>query len=648
MAGELRLGRRFLAGALAVAILAAPAMTASPAAASGPAPGPAAQELVDRYSPVVVVRRLDETCGDTGEPFVPMTVDAVLGNPEVALRQVGNGDPVIRWGPTAADLYGRGEGVYLDFPGDALKPGCVFASDSARYNPPGQSAVYAHIAQQANRPGYLAVQYWLYSYYNDWNDKHESDWEFVQVLFRASSVDEALAKAPTSVGYAQHTGGEESDWTSDKLERHGTHPVVYSSERSHASYVEPALFLGRGASEGFGCDNTQAPSTRMHPRVVLLPDQPTGSDDPFAWLAFNGRWGERQASPNNGPTGPLSKPRWSAPVDWQEGLRDTSFVVPGGSAAPPPIIETFCTVVGKGSVLFINFMANPQKVLFLLAVLGVVLWFLLGRTSWRRVPPLPVVARRRAGEITRASFTLYGERPVTFAALGLIAVPVAVLAALVTAVLDHLPGVGDASTVADDGGSGSRLLLSAAVAAAFWPLTVLLVSAAVAWVTRTVPLDGSPRQALRAVARRGRDLASSFVPATGVIWLLSLTVVLAPVAAWLTVRWAFLAQVTMLEGLGGRATLRRSGGLVRHRWVHTAVISGLVWVVVNAAAAFVGLLLLVTFTGLPLWVVTLAGVMCQVVLTPLGAIALTLLYGDARAEHDERARQADDPVAAPG
>jgi hypothetical protein len=27
---------------------------------------------------------------------------------------------------------------------------------------------------------------------------------------------------------------------------------------------------------------------------------------------------------------------------------------------------------------------------------------------------------------------------------------------------------------------------------------------------------------------------------------------------------------------------------------------------------------------------------------PLGAIALTLVRGDARAEHDERARQADD------
>jgi hypothetical protein len=181
--------------------------------------------------------------------------------------------------------------------------------------------------------------------------------------------------------------------------------------------------------------------------------------------------------PTTGPLVRCPSPGGRRPWTGRRDCGTPRSSYPGGSAAPPPVIETFCTVVGKGSVLFINFMANPQKVLFFLAVLALVLWFLLRRTSWRRVPPLPVVARRRAGEITRASLTLYGERPVTFAALGLIAVPVAVLSALVTAVLDHLPGVGDASTVADDGGSGSRLLLSAAVAAAFWPLTVLLVSA---------------------------------------------------------------------------------------------------------------------------------------------------------------------------
>src|SRR5262245_60629799 len=125
----------------------------------------------------------------------------------------------VTWAPTAKDLYGRGQGVYLDFAGEALRPGCTYATDSARYTSLAESAVYAHIARQSDRPGFLAVQYWLYWYYNDWNDKHESEWEFIQVLFRASSVEQALTQAPVSVGYAQHQGGEVSDWTSDKLER---------------------------------------------------------------------------------------------------------------------------------------------------------------------------------------------------------------------------------------------------------------------------------------------------------------------------------------------------------------------------------------------------------------------------------------------
>jgi hypothetical protein len=37
---------------------------------------------------------------------------------------------------------------------------------------------------------------------------------------------------------------------------------------------------------------------------------------------------------------------------------------------------------------------------------------------------------------------------------------------------------------------------------------------------------------------------------------------------------------------------------------------------------------------------------CQIVLVPLGAIMLTLLYGDARAHHDERrAAAAKEPEA---
>ena len=266
----------------------------------------AAQELADRYRPVVVVRTLESLCSDDGEAYVPMTVDPLLGNPEVALRQVGNGDPVITWAPTAADLYGRGSGTYLDLAGDGLQPGCVYATDSARYAPPADAAVYAHVATEKGRPGYLALQYFSYWYYNDWNDKHESDWEFIQVLFKADTVEEALAEDPVSVGYAQHTGGETAAWDSDKLEREGTRPVVYASENSHASYFAPALYLGRGASEGFGCDNTQdrAPGWTRGPCCSPTPRAVRTTPSP-GWRSPDG--GENvRAVPTTAPTDPPS------------------------------------------------------------------------------------------------------------------------------------------------------------------------------------------------------------------------------------------------------------------------------------------------------------------------------------------------------
>ncbi len=152
-----------------------------------------------------------------------------------------------------------------------------------------------------------------------------------------------------------------ADWDSEKLEREGSRPVVYSSARSHASYFGQALFMGRSASEGFGCDNTDGPSTRVDPEVVVLPDEVTDPADSLGWLMFEGRWGERQASVNNGPTGPYDKARWSAPVDWHDGLRDSSFVVPIGDSFATELTGAFCGVVEWGAVKFIEFQSSPDE-----------------------------------------------------------------------------------------------------------------------------------------------------------------------------------------------------------------------------------------------------------------------------------------------
>ena len=87
------------------------------------------------------------------------------------------------------------------------------------------------------------------------------------------------------MGYSQHEGAERASWDDDKLEKKGTHPVVFPGRGSHANYFEQAVWLGHSAQEGFGCDNTTAPSRKVQTQAVHFPDQPPASATaPFAWL----------------------------------------------------------------------------------------------------------------------------------------------------------------------------------------------------------------------------------------------------------------------------------------------------------------------------------------------------------------------------
>ena len=96
--------------------------------------------------------------------------------------------------------------------------------------PHAQPTVYAHVATDPSYPGQLALQYWMFYVYNDWNNLHEGDWEMIQLNFSAPTAEAALASGdhPYEVGYSQHTGGEKAGWGDSKLQIvGGTHPVVY-------------------------------------------------------------------------------------------------------------------------------------------------------------------------------------------------------------------------------------------------------------------------------------------------------------------------------------------------------------------------------------------------------------------------------------
>ena len=110
---------------------------------------------------------------------------------------------------------------------------------------------------------------------------------------------------------------------------------------------------------------------------------------------------------------------------------------------------------------------------------------------------------------------------------------------------------------------------------------------------------------------------------------MSITVVGVPVAIWLFVRWQFMPQAIVLEGHNGRAALARSGHLTRRRWWHTALVTGVTVAIVNGLGIVVGLVLLVVFTGLPLWALSAMVALCNILVMPFGALVMTYLYGDA-------------------
>ncbi|MCP3856467.1 MAG: Vps62-related protein [Actinomycetia bacterium] len=602
---------------------------------AGDDPG-GAQQLADRYAPVMVLKAQDGPCDPEGEPYAPTNVEIVLDNPEILLRQVGNGDPAVKRAPSASDLFGLGQGFFLDFPGGALDPGCIYERDFARYRAGLPVTVYAHIAQNDAHPGRLVLQYWFYWYYNDWNNKHESDWEGVQLLFDASSIEQALAGEPVSVGYAQHEGGERAHWDSSKLERDGTHPVVYSSAGSHASYYGSAVYLGRSGSEGFGCDNTDGPSDRFESEVIVLPDTVDDAASELAWLAYEGRWGERQRGAFNGPTGPLAKGRWLDPVTWHDELRQSSVVIPAGDSIGEQVIGAFCSTVEWGSSQLISVTTSPIRLMVIAVLLGLMAIWLIRRTTWTLAPATPLVDRRRAGQIIRGAYRQYRRSWRDLLPFGAVYLPAILVAGLLGALFSLLPLVGDLLDVAGDR-SGTSFILAVTAGGVPQVIAAVAVNAAAAAYLGSSSSDErcSAAGAIRLCWSAKGRLVRATLRALVVVGVLLVSIVGIPWGIRQLVRYQFAPQVIVLEGLDSRAALARSTELVRGRWLHTAVMVAVFNALPLVTALIIGLLLLLALAGLPLWVFSVLMTLIYGLLMPLAATAHAMLYGDAVADNDQ-------------
>jgi len=588
----------------------------------------AEEELAQRYAPVVRLVEQKEECGP-GEPYEPIDIDAIFGQDTVSLRGPWTENDLVKLAPTAADL-GKGLFEYnLDFPGDALNPGCDYERWARRITQGKQPAVYAHVTTEPAYPDRLALQYWIFYPFNDWNNNHEGDWEMVQLVFAAASPDEALGEQPLEIGYSQHEGAEKAAWGDDKLERvDGTHPVVYPAAGSHANFYDDALYIGRSADEGVGCDDTTGPSRQLRPVVHTIPSDPAAARNAFPWIAYEGRWGERRRAFLNGPTGPNLKSQWTEPITWSVDWRDRSVAIPAGGALGTGATDFFCDAVASGSNVVLKLEENPGWVIAALAAFVVLLIAAVRRTTWRPTTPLAVARRRSWGQTLTAAGRMYASRPLLFLGIGLVTIPIALAVTLLQALLFSATTIAGISPDAQSG--GFRVGLAVAIGTVLTLLGLALVQAATSRAVaeidggREIGVVSSYRLSLDSI----RPLLGGLAVAVAVVTLLSLSIFLIPIAVWLVVRWALIVPVAELEDRHSwNSVLRRSGSLVRHQWfkVGTLVVAAAALAIV--AGPLLGALLLF-IPGTPVALVNLIAGLIYAVAMPFVGLTTTYVYYD--------------------
>jgi len=592
----------------------------------------AAQRLIEAYVPRLMVRQRDEICDTTGEQYEATTVDAVLGNPAVKLTEADSSgkETSLKQAPTAEDIANLGEGFHLNIPGDPLGDTCVYAKDFAQLKAEGRAppVTYAHIAREAGRPG-LAVQYWFFWYFNQFNDLHEGDWEGMQVVFNSSDPARALAEGPSEIGLFQHGGGEKAEWNDGKVEKDGTHAVVYPAAGSHATFYDAAVYVENGRKgSGVGCDDTSSPHRRLDVKPIQVPTRP-GPGSPYHWLTYEGRWGQWEKGFNNGPTGPASKDRWLAPMTWMEEIRSTSPRLPAGSVLGPSVTKSFCGAVADVTSFLNHTQDTPWVPIAVLLALLALIAFVAWRTRWLPLDLDDLRRGRAFGQLLLAAVGVYWRHWRTFAAIGLTSIPILGAFTALSWLL-----TGDTGRRLDDeiGFSGLHVAAAELFTKISEPIASALIAAVVIVAVREVSKKGqaSFAGAYRGMWQRFRRVVGAQLLASLALLLMAITVVGIPFAIWKYVGWLFVQQQILFEDKPLREAFRGSSDLVRGRWWYTLRVAAVFALIGVTAGPVLGFALI--FTDISLLLINAIGALVFALLVPYIAIGATLLYFDLETE----------------
>jgi hypothetical protein len=271
-------------------------------------------------------------------------------------------------------------------------------------------------------------------------------------------------------------------------------------------------------------------------------------------------------------------------------------------------------------------------------ILGVILW-LTSRTRWEPSAPLRLARRRAWGAIVTAARRMYFGHLRLFLGIGLLFFP---LGALISGLQYLLFRAGGLNGLVDSAGSTNAvvdfLVVALGIVITVFGLSVMQSATTIAMIEidggRPIKAWGAYRKAL---PKLGPLLGTVLIVAVA-LTIVGFTAIGALLAAWLVVRWSFLAQVLVVEDASGVAGLHRTAQLVRGNWWRVASMILFVTVIALLLGPLFGTILLFISSASFDFVNLVSGLIYVIVL-PYAAIATTYLYFDLRVGEQREASE---------
>ncbi|MEM0492988.1 MAG: hypothetical protein QXS02_03400 [Candidatus Thermoplasmatota archaeon] len=259
-------------------------------------------DILMRYAPVLYFES-SETC-------YPVDVSYMVDN-SVLYMVSDPASVIISSNPTLESLGAYTSDVYyLDNTKGTVDDDGIINDYKSKQSQLGYT-VYGRVVSVSQG---TILQYWFFYVFNKGElNRHEGDWEMVQILLKNNEPVEAM--------YSQHHSGQRAEWS--QVEKDGDHFKVYVARGSHANYFRSYSGRFTAASDIVG-DNGLKLTVNDY-RLELLSNQ--------SWLSYSGRWGwfgsnvdsavESVILGRAGPEGPRFREdgeMWDSPLSWGSDL----------------------------------------------------------------------------------------------------------------------------------------------------------------------------------------------------------------------------------------------------------------------------------------------------------------------------------------